>query len=676
MEKSLLVLVSICCLCLLSACGSGTSGAKVQPLTITSAAPPPGGVQIAYGAGGSGFSLAAAGGLPPYAWGWAAASGSALPPGLNLTPSGLISGTPTSARNFSVQVAVRDSASTPSQQIANYVIDIAGPSLTITSSSPPNGMFGVLYDGRLGPACTPGNRNCICIPMPDRQSCRLVEHGFQLTVTGGSQPYSWNWAAEADSALPPGLVLSPAGLIDGMPTKAGSYAVVVTASDSSTPAIQENADYTIMIAPPAPPQIRTVNSPSAVINSAYSFTFTATGGELPLTWSATGTLPPGLALSSGGVLSGKPTTTGAFAITVTVQDAAGQSATPQMFTVEVTSHGFAMTGSMNSARISHTATLLNDGTVLIVGGQDTSGAAVANSELYTPASGTFAASGALVRARYFHAATLLATGKILVAGGDDIGGNAIASAELYDPATKTFTSLGNMGNARDSFTATLLGNGMVLVAGGGNTSGIQATAELFDPATGIFSSTGSMSTPRAAHTATLLGTGKVLITGGVDNSSNILATAELYDPGTGTFTLSAGNLTGQRCTHTAHLLASGKVLVTGGTNSTNSSVASAELYDPNAGTFAATGSMGTPRSAHRAILLNDGTVLVEGGADENGAPLVAAELYDQGTGLFAPTGSLQSPRFRHTATLLNSGIVLVTGGANTIGTLATSEFYQ
>jgi hypothetical protein len=67
MKKSLVVLVPICRLRLLSACGSGvsgaTSGAKVQPLTITSAVPPPGGVQTAYGAGGRGLSLAA-GGLP------------------------------------------------------------------------------------------------------------------------------------------------------------------------------------------------------------------------------------------------------------------------------------------------------------------------------------------------------------------------------------------------------------------------------------------------------------------------------------------------------------------------------------------------------------------------------------------------------------------------------------
>lgn len=676
MKRSLLLAVSAAALCVFCSCGGGSRGFMVQPLTITSAAPPSGGIQTVYGVAQNGFSFAASGGVPPYAWSWTAAAGSALPPGLSLASSGLISGTPTSAGNFNVQVTVKDSASPPSQQTLNYTIDIAGPSLSITSSAPPGGTFGIAYDGRVGPACKPGTPNCFCIFMPLRPSCHIAEHGFQLTVTGGTQPYSWSWSAAAGSTLPPGLTLSPAGLLGGVPTQAGSYAVVVTVSDSSMPSLQNNADYSIMITPPAPPQISTVNSPSAVVNVAYSFTFNAAGGELPLIWSETGALPPGLSLSSSGVLSGKPTTTGGFPITVMVQDSAGQNATPENFTVQVTSHGFAMTGSMHSQRISHTATLLNDGTVLIVGGQDTTGTPVASTEIYAPASGTFVVSGALATPRYSHSSALLGTGKILVAGGDDISGNAIASAELYDPASKTFTALANMVSARDSFTATVLANGKVLLAGGGNPNGIQATAELFDPSSGTFSATGSMNSARAAHTATLLSGGKVLITGGVDSNGDVLDTAELYDPASGTFTLTTGNMTAQRYTHTATVLGNGEVLLTGGSDGTNSSVASAELYDPNTGAFVATGSMGTPRSAHRAILLNDGTVLVEGGTDENGTPLVAAEVYDAGTGLFAPTGGLQSPRFRHTATLLNSGTVLVTGGANSIGTLATAEVYQ
>jgi hypothetical protein len=675
-KRSLLLAVSAGALCVLSACGGGSGGVMVQPLLITSAAPPSGGIQTAYGVAQNGFSFAASGGVPPYAWSWTAAAGSALPPGLSLASSGSISGTPTSAGNFNVQVTAKDSASPPSRQTVNYMIDITGPSFTITSSAPPGGVFGIAYDGRVGPSCKPGTPNCFCIFMPVRPSCHIGEHGFQLTVTGGTQPVTWSWSAAPGSALPPGLTLSPAGLLDGVPTQAGSYAVVVTVSDSSMPALQNSADYSIMIAPPPPPQISTVNSPSAVVNVAYSFTFTAAGGDLPLIWSETGALPPGLSLSSSGVLSGKPTATGGFSVTVMVQDSAGQNATPEDFTVQVTSHGFAMTGSMNSERISHTATLLNDGTVLIVGGQDTTGTPVANAEIYAPPSGTFAVSGALGTARYFHSSALLGTGKVLVAGGDDISGNAIASAELYDPASKTFTALGNMGSARDSFTATVLGNGKVLLAGGGNTNGIQATAELFDPSSGTFSATGSMNSARAAHTATLLSSGKVLVTGGIDSNGDVLNTAELYDPGSGMFTLTTGNMTDQRYTHTATVFGNDEVLLTGGSDGTNSSVASAEFYDPNTGAFVATGSMSTPRSAHRAISLNDGTVLVEGGTDENGAPLLAAEVYDPGTGLFAPTGSLQSPRFRHTATLLNSGTVLVTGGADSIGTLATAELYQ
>jgi hypothetical protein len=270
MRSSLLLILTIFALCTLSACSSGGGGGGVQPLMITSPAPPNGGVQTAYGADGSGFSLAASGGVAPYTWSWAAASGSTLPSGLNLASSGLISGTPTSAGNFMVQVTVRDSASHPSQQVANDTIDIiALPSLTITSPAPPGGTIGIVYDGRFGPPCKPGTPNCVCIPVgPSRPVCRIAEHGFQLSVTGGTQPYSWNWAAASDSALPPGLALSPAGLIGGVPTNAGAYQVVVTVSDSSMPASQNEAAYTVMIAPPPPPQIETVNSPSAVVNLA------------------------------------------------------------------------------------------------------------------------------------------------------------------------------------------------------------------------------------------------------------------------------------------------------------------------------------------------------------------------------------------------------------------------
>lgn len=663
---------------LLNACGgssgSGTGG-RVQPLLITSVAPPSGKVQTAYGAGGGGFSLSASGGVAPYSWNWTAAAGSSLPPGLALPSTGAISGTPTSAGSYSVTVTVKDSASPASQTSANYTIDIGAQSFAITSSGPPGGMVGRRYDTRLGPSCSPGSPNCLCIFMPLRPSCHIVEHGFQLTAAGGTSPYSWQWAATAGSTLPPGLTISSLGLIDGSPTTAGSYGVGVTVSDSSTPAAQLSANYTIVVSPPPPPQISTVNSPSAVVNVPYSFTFVASNGQLPLTWTETGALPAGLSFGSGGVLSGKPTVTGSFPISVMVQDSAGQNATPQNFTVQVTVHGFAMSGNMASARISHTATLLNDGTVLIAGGQDDSGVTVANSELYAPAGGTFTVSGALGTPRYFHTATLLGTGKVLVAGGDDMTGNAVASAELYDPVGKTFSALSNMVSARDSFTATLLGNGKVLLAGGGNANGIQATAELFDPSTGSFSSTGSMSAGRAAHTATLLGSGKVLVTGGVDSNGNVLDTAELYDPTNGTFTLTAGKMSDQRSTHSATLLGNGKVLLTGG-DSASSAIASAEVFDPSSGTFATTGSMGTPRSAQRATLLNNGTVLVEGGSDQNGSPLVAAELYDPGTGQFAVTGSLQSPRFRHTATLLATGDVLITGGADTTETLATAELYH
>jgi hypothetical protein len=95
------------------------------------------------------------------------------------------------------------------------------------------------------------------------------------------------------------------------------------------------------------------------------------------------------------------------------------------------------------------------------------------------AAGTWSATGSLNTARFEHTATLLPDGKVLVAGG--VGPNGLlASAELFDPATGTWSATGSLNTARDGHTATLLPDGKVLVAAGiGSNVSLLASAELF-----------------------------------------------------------------------------------------------------------------------------------------------------------------------------------------------------
>jgi hypothetical protein len=329
---------------------------------------------------------------------------------------------------------------------------------------------------------------------------------------------------------------------------------------------------------------------------------------------------------------------------------------------------FSKTGSMGTAHVFHTATLLRNGKVLVAagGGAGEIGAA----DIYDPATGSWTATGSLVRPRTFHTATLLPNGKVLIAGGLANSGGTQSSAELYDPATGTWSLTASMSIRREAHTATLLGNGKVLVTGG---TGL-GSAELYDPATETWAPTGSLSSLRARHSATLLQDGRVLVSAG--GGPNSATTAELYDPATGQWS-PTGGLRAAREENTATLLASGKVLMTGGRDSAGRKIASAELYDPATGNWTTTGSLPVARSTHPATLLPDGRVLVAGGINDMGNAIATAVLYNPATGTWSNTGSLTAVRCVHSATLLPNGNVLIAGGSGGSGNpLATAELYE
>jgi hypothetical protein len=244
-------------------------------------------------------------------------------------------------------------------------------------------------------------------------------------------------------------------------------------------------------------------------------------------------------------------------------------------------------GSLNTRRGSHTATLLSNGKVLVAAGYNNTGV-IAGAELFDPASGpngTWTATGSLNTARKIHTATLLTNGKVLVVGGiDSTGVNPTASAELFDPASGangTWTVTADFPSTVLGHTATLIPNGEVLVAFGRDTNDFAlSSAQLFDPTggtNGSWAATGSLTPARFAARATLLTNGRVLVEGG-SAGSGVVADAALYDPTQGTWVVT-GSLNTGRAQHTATLLSDGRVLVAGGETSNGGALNSAEIYD-------------------------------------------------------------------------------------------------
>ena len=163
------------------------------PLSITTGSLPVGTIGVTYSQ-----TLTGAGGVAPYAW--SVASGS-LPPGLSLSNDGVITGVPSASGTFLFTVRVRDSDSQTATR--SLQMRIVSSALRITSTSPlPSGVVGTAYS----------------------QS---------LTATGGSPPYAWSLLSGSLPPGLPGLSLSPAGVISGTPSAAGTFNFTVRVIDGT-----------------------------------------------------------------------------------------------------------------------------------------------------------------------------------------------------------------------------------------------------------------------------------------------------------------------------------------------------------------------------------------------------------------------------------------------------------
>jgi hypothetical protein len=217
---------------------------------------------------------------------------------------------------------------------------VTGVSVTVTdSSTPPQ-----TYPPPLGP---PQRFQLIIYPPPDpttesgfsltAETINPVQYAYSITplqAVGGTPPYNWT----VTSGLPKGMTLSSSGLLSGTPSVVGSFSLVVSVTDSTLIPLVASATYAVTVTAPI---VTVTTSASGLLPGVKdvpypSATLTATGGKAPYKWSCTVLpLPPGLILSAGGVLTGTPTTAGAYTPAFVATDSSGVASASLTITLNI-----------------------------------------------------------------------------------------------------------------------------------------------------------------------------------------------------------------------------------------------------------------------------------------------------------------------------------------------------
>jgi hypothetical protein len=343
---------------------------------------------------------------------------------------------------------------------------------------------------------------------------------------------------------------------------------------------------------------------------------------------------------------------------------------------------FSSTGSMSTPRLAHSATLLDDGRVLIAGGAEGPGLpALDSAEIYDPATGSFGATGDLTTPRAGHQAMLLPDGRVLLLEMRQPGVRPQARgvdddrpwAETYDPGTGTF-SPSRAEPGRPLGTATVLRDGRVLLAGTGQWERAPsfAGAELYDPVTDTIAPAGPMEPVWSVRWSVLLADGRVLILG-LGREGGLF---QVYEPEADRFVQLAtevGFAPNPRTT-TMTLLHDGTVLIQDGSPRGLSTF----ILDPTRGTFStdapsvSRSASPSARGAWHPVVLTDGRVLFAGAggpvslrhASDHGSPTRHTVLYDPATREFRPGPEMGEARAGASNSMLADGRVLITGGVD------------
>lgn len=352
-------------------------------------------------------------------------------------------------------------------------------------------------------------------------------------------------------------------------------------------------------------------------------------------------------------------------------------------------------GAMTHARASHTATLLDDGTVVVIGGEDLGAdrSQLDTVERFDPATNAWTELPALPEGRLNHSATLLVDGKILIVGGggtNDIGSpsglDVVETALLLDPATGATEIIAGPSEPRHGHLAVRLPSGKVLIAGGADAdselvhaagAGADipfghplASAEIYDPETKTFSPTGSMSIAHSSFTLIGLADGRVLASGGISNLEDDESSAvnEVYDETTGAFTLVGAFDGDDRLHHAGTRLADGRALIYGGKKANVSFLDDLQVLDPATGVFSRFGQTGSTRTVANVVPTADGGAIVLAGlhCGIGGCEVPTTTRIVGADGQDRPGPELLDGRAGSTATVLPDGSILVAGGyANT-----------